>query len=813
MKIYTIARDAQIQKVNMDIPPSAEMQTLPPALRGEWYPFQIYLKGKSGTLTEVRFTDMTSSAGGVLHGESFTVLQLSAITDRGKKEKRQWRIEDKAVLWAYAAIPEDVAAGTYSGEMCALLSDGDEVKAPFIIEVRDEVIQNHGFDNADSLSRIGWLNSDLAIDHTISKPYVPVIWNEAEREINILGRRIRMGKAGLPAEISTCFDWQNRLSEMKNAILDGEMQLCFRVDGKKEIFKDKDETVERMEDFVQLYCRANGEKTALSTRFRIEYDGYAEYFAELTAKSDLTLDDAELTVPFSKHACTYFVGLGYEGGNIPEKVDFKWDKDKHQDSFWVGNVNAGLKIQLRDAEYEKPNVNIYYPYKPLTPPKAWHNGGKGGIQIANRRACAYCGSRQLKKGETLTFGITLMITPLKPIDYEAHFKHRYYQKYSCEGTDNWLSEMEKVGANIINIHHATDLNPYINTPFFEAEALQEFSDKVHADGNLVKLYYTIRELSVYAAEFEVFRSLGYEIFQKSQGINGPSLWQPEAKKWIEEHYGDDLIPAWRQEITEGKYAGHTDAAVITNGQSRLCNYYIEGIRWLIEKCGIDGIYIDDVAYDRYTMQRARKVIDTKKNGLIDFHTWNHIDKRAGMTNSLNLYTELLPYIDDLWVGECFKYKTGSPAYWLAEISGVPYGLMSTMMIDGDFYKGLLYGESTRYGWRYTSESAWPLWDSFGITESKMFGYWNPENPVTTDNEKVLATCYVKKDKMLVCMASWAEGETEVSLCYKKNMDIKSITAPEIEGKQAYRSFAKEDPFSIPSNGGLVLEILIRRQTI
>ena len=809
MKIYTIARTTPIQKLNMDIVLTEGMVTLPPARQGECYPFQIYIKEKTGMITEIRFTDLVGKDGDVLPGENFTVLQLDTVDYRGEKEKKSLQIDGEAVLWAYLDIPDATNAGIYTGTLRIAFRDGESDITPFMLEVADEKIQNHGFDDIDGLSRIKWLNSSLAQDHTVPKPYEPVLWDEKKRRIRILGRKITLGEGGLPTEVSTFFDWQNNLCETENAILQAPMQLSFIADSEKEFFSFAKETVEAADDAVTLSAHANGKKTTLSTSFCMEFDGYAEFYAELCAKEDISLDAAELIIPFSEHAFTYFVGLGYEGGDMPETVDFKWDPEKHQDSFWVGNINAGLKVQLRDKSYVKPNVNIYYPYRPIVPPAAWHNDGKGGIQIKNREARIYGGSRRLRRGETLCFGFTMMITPLKPIDYKAHFEGRYYQKYSCEGTDKWLQEMEAVGANIVNIHHATDLNPYINTPFFEADALKEFAEKVHAAGKRVKLYYTIRELSVYAKEFEVLRSLGYEIFQKAQGIDGPSLWQPEAKKWIGEHYGEDLIPAWRQEITEGKYKGKTDASVITNGQSRLCNFYIEGLRWLMENCDIDGIYIDDVAYDRITMQRARKIIDKKENGLIDFHTWNHFDVRAGMANSLNIYTELLPYINDLWVGEGFKYKTGSPAYWLTEISGMQYGLMSTMMIDGNFYKGLLYGESTRFGWRFTSESAWPLWDSFGIRDSEMIGYWNPACPVQTDSDKVLCTVYAKKDKMLVCLASWAEEETEVRLSFADKLRVVDITTPEIEGKQRLQQFKVGDGFTIQPDAGLVLEITVK----
>ncbi len=43
------------------------------------------------------------------------------------------------------------------------------------------------------------------------------------------------------------------------------------------------------------------------------------------------------------------------------------------------------------------------------------------------------------------------------------------------------------GGTVVNIHHATEINPYINYPFFNLEA--------HEKGIKVKLYNTIREMS------------------------------------------------------------------------------------------------------------------------------------------------------------------------------------------------------------------------------------------------------------------------------------------------------------------------------
>ena len=169
----------------------------------------------------------------------------------------------------------------------------------------------------------------------------------------------------------------------------------------------------------------------------------------------------------------------------------------------------------------------------------------------------------------------------------------------------------------------------------------------------MKIYYTVRELSNRAAELFALRSLGDEILSKGPG-GGFS--------WLQEHLVSDYIAAWF--VPELK-----DAAVINTGVSRWHNYYVEGLNWLVKNVGIDGLYIDDVAFDRTTMKRVRKVLDRSRPGaLIDLHSANQFNVRDGFANSANLYLEHFPFLNRLWFGEYFDYNS-APDFWLVEISG------------------------------------------------------------------------------------------------------------------------------------------------
>ena len=47
---------------------------------------------------------------------------------------------------------------------------------------------------------------------------------------------------------------------------------------------------------------------------------------------------------------------------------------------------------------------------------------------------------------------------------------------------------------------------------------------------------------------------------------------------------------------------HMGQAVIVNGNSRWCNYYVEGVRWVLRHLQLDGIYLDGIRFPRATSQ-------------------------------------------------------------------------------------------------------------------------------------------------------------------------------------------------------------------
>ena len=179
---------------------------------------------------------------------------------------------------------------------------------------------------------------------------------------------------------------------------------------------------------------------------------------------------------------------------------------------------------------------------------------------------AYSGKRIAKKGEKLEFDVEFLVTPLKEINLKKQFGTRIFHK--MYDSDKWLSAAEEGGANIINVHHGNDLNPYINYPFAELDELKKFTEKAHENGIKVKPYYTIRELSVYSPEFKAFRDMDGELIAKNEHNAETNFWQKEAAEWVEKNIGKDVICAWRQPLKGEKYKDEYDASVLTRSEER-----------------------------------------------------------------------------------------------------------------------------------------------------------------------------------------------------------------------------------------------------
>lgn len=732
---------------------------------GEFTVYQLGLYAVKTPLNNVQitFSPLVNEAGDRIQPDKMTCFNLEGTDIKGKTFTQKVNVPQGKLqsLWMGIELSQK-NKGIYSGTVTITPENGKPETIKINLNVSGEPVLNNGDNEGKRQSRLRWLNSTVGSGTKPTAPYTPI--KVKNKSIRYLGGEFTLSESGLPSSITTFYNESNTLTPAaKNSVLEKGLSLTIETDQGKETLTPSEFKLKKdSAGSASWTAKSMGKNVSVTCNGVFEFDGTADISFMVEAKNDVQIKDIQLTAPFSASSSRYFMGLGKSGGALPElPLEWKWDSKKHQDGFWMGNVNSGLKIKFRDQNYKRPLVNVYYKYGQLTPPAAWANNGKGGINISlsennTPNVTAYSGERLLKKGEKLDFGMELLITPVKPLDWEHQTKERYYHSNSDLSTE-YLSEAKKKGANIINIHHKKEIYPFINYPYYDESApdLKKFIDEAHAENIQVKAYYTTREISIKLPELWAFRSLGGELIMDGPGKDSRTVTNPSGpNKWLTDNLEDHFIPAWHNAFHKGKYAGEKDVSVITTPDSRLNNYYLAGLDWMVGHMGLDGIYIDDSALDREAMKRARRILDADgKRRAVDLHSWNHMNGHAGHISSMLLYADLSPYIDRLWIGEGFT-PNSTPDFWMVEISGIPFGLMSETLNSHNYWRGMIHGMTPRLPWSGDPTPLWKLYDSFGMKEAKMLGYWNKNVPVTTDSDQAKSTVYLKKNKAVVVVANW-----------------------------------------------------------
>ena len=810
------------------------------AARGEYFTFQI---GVWATLypfadLEVEFSDLVRSAakadGGtigapvVIPAREMTCFNKGGTGWDGSVFKKAVSVAKGKVqaLWCGVQVPRTVPPGLFTGTVTVAPEGLPKTILALELNITDEALEDAGDADPFRMTRLRWLDSTLAQDDGIVPPFTALTVDHLT--VSCLGRSLTIGREGLPARIRSFFAPEmTRLQSKPVDVIGAPIRL--------RVFDSEMHELAWTPSLAGPLLAQSGpgavvwkldnlnDDFLMSLEARMEFDGFVDYKVAVTARNNIAVSDIRLEVPWSEASAKYMMGLGFKGGLRPETFDWAWDQKKNQDALWIGTVNAGMQVELRAENYSRPLNTNFYLSKPLNMPTSWWNEGQGKVSVRSSGPgktgskapavvmTASSGTRSLRAGETLHFDFTLLITPFKLLDPAAHFRERYYHAFKP------LDEVAATGANVINVHHANAINPYINYPFLRVPEMKAYIDDAHRRGFKVKIYDTVRELSNRAPELFALRSLGHEIFSPGPG-GGTS--------WLQEHLGSDYIAAWF--VPELK-----DAAIINSGMSRWHNYYIEGLDWLARNVGVDGLYLDDVAFDRTTMKRVRKVLDRNRPGaLIDLHSANQYNVRDGFASSANLYLEHFPFLNRLWFGEYFDYNGSGPDYWLVEMSGIPFGLMGEMLQDGgNPWRGMVFGMTARLPWAGDPRPLWRVWDEFGITESEMIGWWVNGNPVRVRNIKdgpdewagrfpdkhFPATIFVRhadgkesRPAVLIALASWAEDPADIRLAIdwkKLGLDPEKavLRAPAIDKFQDAAEFKPGDAIRVePGKGWLLI---------
>ena len=764
---------------------------------GEPVIFQLGVWAAGGELKNVRvqFGDLAGPAGGKMPAGIFRGFNEGGTDWLGHTFTTKINVSADRVqpLWCVAEIPANAARGRYTCRANVTADGGLAVPVAIEFLIGEPLLPTESA--LTKLKPLRWLDSTIAQEPVPTKPFTPL--RVEGGTIHCLGRSLTLGPGGLPAQIASTFTGSvTAMTAPPRAILAGPMRFVVTLaDGRELALKaDAIEGMTANAGVVSWRSGWQGDGLGIAVGGRMEFDGQVELRCELRVTKAVEVRDIRLEIPRTADTCKYAIGLGLYGGLAPAALDWKWDVAKrHQDALWLGDVNAGLRVQLRAENYARPMVNIHYPRQPLNDPPSWSGGGAGGIRVAAAAEktvlfTASSGPRTLAPGTPLHFDYDLSITPFKPLNTEAQWRDRYYH---VGGVPAAPEKVRELGANIVNIHQGNALNPYINYPFLTAGKLRDYADRAHAAGLRVKYYYTVRELTNWTPELFALRSFGDELIAPGKG---------GGHAWCEEHLGGNYWGAWYE-------PGTNDASILTMPMSRFHNFYLEGLHWLTEHAGCDGIYLDDISYDRTVTQRARRILDgDPRGGLIDLHSWNEMNGRAGFASCALIFMDSLPYVDRLWFGEG-HHCDGPPEQTLVAISGVPFGMMGEMLEGGgNPWLGLTFGMTGRLGWGGNPQPVWKLWDEFGVAGSEFNGWWDAASPVKASAPECRATIWRQKGKTLIAVGNFGDQPVRTTLAIDftaLGLDAKRahLYAPEMKGFQPELLFAPDATISIAPKRG------------
>lgn len=778
---------------------------------GEYYVFQIGFYAVRETIAdlELDFADL-SNGSETVPASGMESINLGGVDWLGRPFRKEFLVGKGMVrpLWIGIQIPGE-ASGTYTGTFTIKPVKADNyylTATDFKVEIQvsGEVLEDAGDSDTWRLSRLRWLNSTMGTENTVLPPYTPLERNGGV--IRLLQRKIEFGETGMPSSIKS--NNHEILARPIEFVVKQDHQILSWENRKHRVVRENDAVIE------QEWSATSG-SLDVTNKSTTEFDGSISAIVTLRANEPVDIIDIALELPIRRELAKYMMGLGREGGYSVQDWEWKWNPDQGGNFIWLGDTEAGLLLKLEFTQ------DVWYYSCPrhvgLTMPDSWGNDGKGGCDLKSQRdemlVRAYSGERHLEAGDEITYRFLILVTPFKPIN-SKHWQWRYAKKSGLHTLEP-LDHQEENHCTIAHLHHGDlSLNPWINYPLDHMDAIKDYMERLKEhDFHGLDIYYTVRELSNHAPEIWALRSLGDEVYTTNEVAlyNDKDGWSSKpggGDTWLQEHLVTGYTPAWVHRFDDGQVC----ASIGTQGLSRWHNYYVQGMDLMMKKAGVDGLYIDGVGYDRQIMKRIARVMAANSTDYrVKMHSGNNYTYMDWKNNVLGGYCEHLPFITDLWIGEGFDYD--KPAdYWLVEISGIPFGLTSEMLEygnGGNAWRGMLYGMYGRF--HDSAPYLWKFWDSFGIEDAEMIGYWDAKCPVKTGRDDVLATVYRKKDKSLIAIASWSKEQVYCSLeiaweALGLNPSKARLKAPALKNYQEESTFRPGQPIPVPQSGGWLLVV-------
>ena len=471
---------------------------------------EVYRGGRWPNVTNIRleYSDLSGSGGRSIPTANLTCFNIDGVDQSGDAFTMQPHINTTLgsilPLWLGIDIGMDAAAGSYSGTVRVTAdvdgkADAFRASQNYSVSVEGMALSDRGDHNASLLSRVRWLNSRFGNDNVEGDNYeLPEPFTAVKRQgstLTLFNKQIKVDSSGLLAAISVTsppYGSRNVLHAPMAVAVPGltaaSPSLAFNRATPAQAQWTSSATL--------------GKDVSVSVNGTTHFDGYTEFVvtAQLATSTTALLDDAQpvaalpdlrVQIPLAPSACRWMMKGGGTGAAIGNASDFDyhWTAGHPDNLFFIGSVQAGVRLRLRGPEFSwmQPRGPYHYADLPSTNeslPKFWHNGGKGGVSFRTASAdgscmlTAFTGALTLG-AEPVSLHFDLVVTPNKPAPTQAERKkQRYYQMESqLVPSDTLLSE----GVNIANVHQGNPYNPWIIYPLDPVAnaAAKAFAGQMH----------------------------------------------------------------------------------------------------------------------------------------------------------------------------------------------------------------------------------------------------------------------------------------------------------------------------------------------
>eukprot|EP01043_Picozoa_sp_COSAG02_P012981 COSAG02_NODE_512_length_20850_cov_4.993302_15_plen_904_part_00 len=556
-------------------------------------------------------------------------------------------------------------SGTYEGSVTVTADVDGKPNAwsssqRYSIAVAAPALLDRGDHNASLLSRVRWLNSRFGLDNDESTNFdLPEPFTPIQRHLDTLklfGKTVAVGNAGLPAAISVVsppyaprdvLQAPMSISINGGGLATGNSQLNFT------------KTTAAKAAWTSHFSLPD-QKVAVQVNGSAQFDGYTEFTVQVEPTAAVAGGgptgeeiNVSISIPLTKTACRWMMkggGTGVPIGNATS-FEYRWSAGKPNNMFWLGSVQAGVRLRLRGPQFSWRQPRGPYHYADLPPtnsslPKFWHNGGKGGVRLRVGAATAaesssssssssssdcvleaFTGPLRLKVGDPALLHFDVLVTPNKPAQSAVHFqKQRYYQiEAQIVPPETLLSD----GINIANVHQGNDYNPWIIYPLDPVAnaAAKSFAERMHRGNSKVKSYYSSGSLSFVTPELWAFFAMYGELMSHPAYVdpippptppptgseletsatlwgsiedNGPTedlvtTFGPH--HWFSEHAATALFSSdWTTPLSKPTESPicegcDMDVSFTTRANSRLANFWSRLLVLATEELDIDGIYL------------------------------------------------------------------------------------------------------------------------------------------------------------------------------------------------------------------------------